>query len=66
MTLFIENYGLLIHYTTCLYILNRFDDNYNQNFNLFKQKTRRPFKNGCLASLYCHHEISKLRNAVSP
>lgn len=38
MTLFIENYGLLIHYTTCLYILNRFDDNYNQIFNLFKQK----------------------------
>lgn len=31
MTLFIENYGLLIHYTTHLHILNHFDDNYNRN-----------------------------------
>lgn len=38
MTLFIENYGLLIHYTTHLHILNHFDDNYNRNFNLLKQK----------------------------
>lgn len=38
MTLFIENYGLLIHYTTHLHILNHFDDDYNQNFNSLKQK----------------------------
>lgn len=36
MTLFIENYGLLIHYTTHLHILNHFDDNYNRNFSLLK------------------------------
>lgn len=38
MTPFIENYGLLIHYTTHLHILNHFDDDFNQSFNLFKLK----------------------------
>lgn len=36
MILFIEDYGLLIHYTTNPHLLKQFGDNSNQNVNMHK------------------------------